>query len=363
MFTHSIMITLSLCFAGPVTQPDPQDPPGNRAGPREREDRNDADRDARRERRRARRERYRNAAPEKRREMRLDRYVRMTTRAYELDEAQQIVVRGEIEAMDAERRVKMGPDAEEYDRLRDKMFEFWGRQAGNEGEGRRRGRDGWRGMRDNPEFQKLRRKMRDIEEKHPFDMEAAIQRVEKLLPEEQVKKGRERRAGWQERRARWRGRRRNREEPPSTEAKAGDTQVPTPEQRAAVEKAVKAADEVRTKAQLAEDVKRVTKLVEKQAAKELHPWEKHVRDFISRYKLTDPQVAAAMSILKDVRKRAVQIEQTNAKKVDEANKIKDKAGQKARLKALNEPIDRLFDELKKRLDGLLTASQRAAVKK
>ncbi len=127
---------------------------------------------------------------------------------------------------------------------------------------------------------------------------------------------------------------------PGAEAKAGQAPASTPKQKAAA-------------------VARSTnEAVAKRAAK-LHPWEKYVREFNLQHMLTKPQRAAAMSILKDVRKRAIQIEQTNAKKVVEANKIKDEAARKARLKALNKPIDRLFDELKKRLEGLLTASQRA----
>ncbi|MFQ5430859.1 MAG: hypothetical protein ACE5E1_11170, partial [Phycisphaerae bacterium] len=74
------------------------------------------DREARRARWRQRWQQYRDATPEQRRQMRVDRWVERAARTYELDEAQKEQVRVEIEAIQRERREAMGADAEEYER-------------------------------------------------------------------------------------------------------------------------------------------------------------------------------------------------------------------------------------------------------
>jgi hypothetical protein len=354
MMSQSIVIALSLCFAGPIAQAEPQNDDGVRPARRERGGPSETERQEWR----ARRERYLQASPEERRRLRLERWVRMTTRTYELDEAQQVLVRGELETMQVERRVELGTEAEEYDRLRDTMVELWAKAEQETGGELRRG-ERWRRMRDNPEFTTLREQMRKINEKHPFNMEAAIQRVEKLLPEAQVEKGRARRAQWRERGGRWRERRQRREEQSrGNDAPANAPRRP-PERKAAVEADVKAAEEAGTGRAITKDEKRKAEPAEARTPRKPHPWEEYVRRFIKRTDVTEAQSTAAMSILKDVQKRASQIEKASTDKITAAKKIKDKAGRKARLEELKKPIDRLFDELKKRLDGLLTASQRA----
>jgi len=94
----------------------------------------------------------------------------------------------------------------------------------------------------------------------------------------------------------------------------------------------------------------------------LHPWEKYVQDFNARHELTAAQAASSQSILKDVRRRAQLVEKRNATSLAEAERMRDRTLRLQRLAELNKPVDQLFEELKKRLNGLLTAAQRNKTK-
>lgn len=98
------------------------------------------------------------------------------------------------------------------------------------------------------------------------------------------------------------------------------------------------------------------------AARPLSEWEKYVLEFIEKNELSESQRNSAMSILKDLTVRAQQVEQANKDRVAAAQGIADARARKQKLDELNAPIDRLFHELKKRLDSLLTAAQRAKAK-
>jgi len=297
---------------------------------------------------RERMERYRNASPAERANLRLDGMVEMTARNYELDETEKATVRREMETMQAERRALMGPDADEQDRLREKMFEFWNRPR--EGGNNEDGRPDWRGMRDNPEFRELQEKLRALDEKYPFDWQASVARVEKVLPPEKVAKGRarmeERRNQWQNRerdRDRDAGRGRDRDRGRDRRGDRGERgdrrrrgesggAASTPPSTPAVEPA------------------RVEALVK--TTKATHPWEEYVLGFSAKYKLDAAQVASAQAVLKDSLTRGSKLES------DEAARLGAAAGQK-RSPELTAALDQIFKELKGRLDALLTAEQRA----
>lgn len=370
MLTHSLIMLLCVGLSGPIGQAQPEQPPGGEEGRRdrgarwrERRDRGNGPSDEERRQWRERQERYRSASPEERRQLRMERWVEMSARLYELSEEQKGTVRKEIEAMDAERRAAMGAEADEYDRLRDQMFELWARRAedtSQRDEGERPNRDERRRMREDPEFQKLRERMEELDAKYPFDMDAARRRIEKLLPEEQVKKANTR---WEERRAEWQQRREGRDGPrderrrerrdrPAAGGPLAARPAPPPPDRAGqpAEKSDRAA---------AEADRRTAETVPPPPPKPLHPWEKYVREFIARYELTEAQAATAHSILKDMMNRAAQIEAANASKIAEAEKIVDRTAREARLRELNKPIEQTFEDLKLRLGALLTADQLA----
>lgn len=373
MLTHLILSVVSLSWsvaAGQATQDQQPRVEREARQNRERED-SPEDREARRARRRERWERYRNATPEERRQVRTDRMVNMATRAYELDETQKELVRTEIETMREERRVAMGPAAVEYDALRGQMFEFFQRrreQAQEEGdEEGDRGRF-WRRMRDDPKFREIRERMREIEREHPFDWEQSMKRVEALLPEEQARKGRarleERFSRFRQRRQRWEERRTRREE---RRANAVDIVRADPAGRDALLKQAlaeaqkKLADGSLSETERQALIKRLEEASRQDAKatpRPLHPWEKYVREYVKIHAFTPAQQAAAMSILKELRARAARIERINAPKIVEAEALENTTMRTKRLADLQKPIDKLFEELKARLDGLLNASQR-----
>jgi|GEM_PF-3784983 len=91
----------------------------------------------------------------------------------------------------------------------------------------------------------------------------------------------------------------------------------------------------------------------------LSEWEKFVRDFIEEHKLSEAQTHSALGILEEQqsRARAVQARQANQRK--RADEIKDRRQKAEKLAELDRPINRLFSNLKTRLDQLLTTQQRA----
>ena len=93
-------------------------------------------------------------------------------------------------------------------------------------------------------------------------------------------------------------------------------------------------------------------------AQPLSGWEKHVRDFIRRYELNPSQTNAALSILKEMTSRAVQIEKANESARAAAEKIADASVRRQRLVELDKSADDLFHRMNRRLDNLLTAAQR-----
>ena len=102
-----------------------------------------------------------------------------------------------------------------------------------------------------------------------------------------------------------------------------------------------------------------------QVAQNETEWERYVRQFIGRYKLDNSQSTTALSILDQLRDRAVQMREGRADtlaRLDELILGTKDAGRKAgyvkdRADVLS-PIRTLFDELKSRLDNLLTDAQR-----
>lgn len=354
MFARTLISIVWLMPAAAVAQTPPTDNTGGGAESRE-IDEVTADREARRETRRNERrqrwERYNNATPVERSQMRVDRMVDMTSRMYELDEVQKVMVRQEIMQVQAERRAAMGADAEELDKLREQMVEFWRTQrdeGSTEGEARS-GRDRRRELRDNPEFRQLREKMRAIENKYPMDWEAAAQRVEALLPPEQAERGRARRA---ERESRWRdrrdgeGRRGNRSERRAGQNGGGGIVAGDSVNQGRPGQDARVADRAEAPA------------VESPKPAPVHPWEVYTHDFIKRHQLAPAQANAALAILQDSRQRGARIEASIAAELAEAEKITDSVGRQKRLTELRAPIDHLFDDLKGRLSGLLTAEQR-----
>jgi hypothetical protein len=109
----------------------------------------------------------------------------------------------------------------------------------------------------------------------------------------------------------------------------------------------------------AEQDRKAAKPEAPQQARPLNEWERYVRDFIQRHDLTMSQRHSALSILRDLTFRADQIERSVRPRLAEAQDISDNKIRNQRIAALRQPIDGLFYQLQRRLDGLLTASQRS----
>jgi hypothetical protein len=338
-----VFFSVLLMFV-PVIGQSGQEPPRGPGGPGEfRPDRpaSETEREEWRARRRARMAEYAAAPPEVRREMRIDRIVGMLDRTYEFSDEQRETARSEVKKMQQEYYESLGPRAAEFERLQDEMSTFWSRQADLPGDPRER--RPW----EDPEFQKLRDQLREIREQHPFDFEASAQRVEALLPPEQAAAGRERREEFRrrmterredgfgpwnrgerdERRADMRQRRRRdggdgRFNPPPPPA--GD--IPPPPIAPPPPPA--------------------------------HAWETYVRQFEGRYDLNPAQRAAVHGILKEMLSRESAYMSSKQQDFSEARNTLSPAEREARLKELQEPVSELFEELRVRLDDLLTAEQR-----
>lgn len=379
MFTGILISILSSTWSAPLAQVQPEQPAqqeeNRREDRRQRGDRRGINRGGRGDRGfgRGGPPDFRNMSPEERRRMRDERMLEMTARTYDLSEDQKSLVRSEMQKMRDERKMLMGADYERYEQLREQMFNFWQNREGGDRGGR--GGPDWERMRNDPEFAKIRDEIRTLDQKYPFDFQAAMQRVESLLPPDQAAKGRKQ---FEERRQSWEARRQERDneirdamqkaiQQYQEAAARGDTD--------AVRKILDDADSQIERQWMSDDLKRQLRdqvnSARAQAGVNLpkpveaaeHPWDKLVREFTAQYGLSANQQSAAAAILKDVRNRASQVELTNASKIAAAKEISDSKEREAKMKELNAPIAKLEQELKIRLDGLLTAEQRTKSRK
>jgi Spy/CpxP family protein refolding chaperone len=99
---------------------------------------------------------------------------------------------------------------------------------------------------------------------------------------------------------------------------------------------------------------------------ELDAWDKYVADFIAMYHLDDGQRSSAESILTELKSRAQDIRAHAKERLDEIQQqLSTHTDPDAKKKLTDElvsiyqPIDTIFAELKKRLEALPTAAQRA----
>ncbi len=99
----------------------------------------------------------------------------------------------------------------------------------------------------------------------------------------------------------------------------------------------------------------------------LDEWDRFVERFIARYKLDETQQTSARSILRELKERALTYRQAHEEEYAAVDRrlAAAKKGDLERLdplrcrRELDKPIDEMFDELRARLEGLLTSAQRA----
>lgn len=88
-------------------------------------------------------------------------------------------------------------------------------------------------------------------------------------------------------------------------------------------------------------------------------WRRYTRRYVERFRFTASQVASAEAILRDIEARAAAFERTQGAKIQD---LIDAGRNEAAARRMG-PLNRLFEELKRRLDTLPTTKQRAAVEK
>lgn len=91
----------------------------------------------------------------------------------------------------------------------------------------------------------------------------------------------------------------------------------------------------------------------------LDTWDKHLDKTAGQFQFSDQQRTKAQAILRDLRRRAEQYRLSRAPDFAAAERETDAKARRATEGRLNEPLDRMFDELKQRLDALATIQQRA----
>lgn len=94
------------------------------------------------------------------------------------------------------------------------------------------------------------------------------------------------------------------------------------------------------------------------AAPAIDTWEKYFLDVSAHYQFTDQQHSAGKVILEHLRSRAGQYRLSREKDFAKAANLTDKAERDRRTAELNAPIDRMFNELKIRLENLPTLQQK-----
>lgn len=285
----------------------------------------------------------------------VNRYMDRLTSTYELNNQQQTQVRSRLEEIKAQHKTYMEGRSKELETFRNQMREL--REKAEAG-----GDFDWQQAR------QIGEQMRGVFEQSPLmNRESVVGEVEKLLPPEQVEKGRARRAQeeaehqrrHEEMRQQWEQRRRERgDQPPSDGESMRDRWRRRGEWRNDHER----QDESQNQPQGAEGGQAEPQPTQPQPLVEnpIGPWDRYVRDFTRKYRLDSAQQATAQSILREMHERRVSYEQTHRVEYEAARAIEDDEQQERRLAELNRPIEGLFGQLKTRLERIPTAEQRRA---
>ncbi|UCD29994.1 MAG: hypothetical protein JSV03_05830 [Planctomycetota bacterium] len=236
----------------------------------------------------------------------VERYIERFTSRYDLNDKQVEQVRNRLEELKADELIHVELYREERQLLGEELRELWKkRNAGEEIDTER--------MREI--FDQLRKIWRDSPLLNSFH---ATSEVEKLLPADQVAKGRERR-----------------------------------------EKSIR-------EFQKRQEERMWLRRVEQgrlQGSGDRDWWDRHVEIFIDKYRLDSFQQSSAYSILRTLKQERDRYRESKLDEYKEALKIDNPDQRSVRMSKLNKPIDGLFEELNKRLNRIPTAAQKELVSK
>jgi len=90
----------------------------------------------------------------------------------------------------------------------------------------------------------------------------------------------------------------------------------------------------------------------------LDDWDKYVQEHAKKVGFDEAQLTRAQAVLKDLKRRANQYRMSRSDMFAAAALKTDAKERDAMSKELNKPIDAMFDELKQRIDSLMTLEQR-----
>lgn len=236
----------------------------------------------------------------------LERQMTELTRAYELTDEQQGEVRQRLEALKLQQESYSARIEEEMGGLRDEMTDIWHqRQAGQ--------------AIDEQKYERAGRRLQELWQGAPLlNPRRVMDEVEKLLPADQARQGRERweearevrLREWAERFADFRG---GGGMPGG--ANAGDA------------------------------------------------WERFVEAFCREFELDAAQRATAQSVLRDVQGRRDRHLRTHAEEIEAAQHIEDGRFRRERIQQTLQPVAVLYGELRGRLDRIPTTAQIESVRR
>ena len=238
----------------------------------------------------------------------------------------------------------MGPEADEYDQLQLRQAEIFSRMESQEPTTTQASMDARRALRKDPELRKVRDRMEEIDKKHPFSWDEAIKRIEATLPPEQAAKGH---ALWEQSRI---GDRNSPDRFPRFRREEADRENRRRERELRMAERNGAGPQPQGQAQ-AERPGNSGPTPPPMHAASCTPG-RYTRQFVKDHELTDVQSNAANAILKDMRQRAEQ--------VDKHLRAQPHATTQSVNEESKKQTDAIFEEMKQRLDGLLTAEQGAA---
>jgi hypothetical protein len=239
----------------------------------------------------------------------IDRYVEDFAKAYELDGEQRQQVVARLQQIKEEQEEYNKAHAEESRKLRGEMSQVWqARRAGQ--------------TVDEQRWQEVTRQMRELSARAPLLNQRRIaDEVDKLLPSEQVAKGRPR---WnearQERLRQWSDR--------LEESREG--RVP--------------------------DSERLT-------ASGVDRWQQYVDTFCKAFDLDEAQRSTAQSMLRDLQQRRDKYIADHADELEAASRMDDRSARHQQVAVALAPVNALFEDLKGRLDRVPTSAQIDAVRR
>ncbi|MCB9858283.1 MAG: hypothetical protein H6818_21580 [Phycisphaerales bacterium] len=328
-------------------------------------------------------EQYLDASPIERTDLHVGPYLSEMESAYKLDATQFGIVREKLESIAAARKAKMGQLAVEHEDLADRAAEIWWsyREAGELADD---SPNPLGSIRNDPHYREIRERMVEIERQFPIDWDATISDVESLLPPDQAARGRvslhknrielaariaRKEAVEAERQSRQTAGRVS-EKPidqdrsaPLIKAARGNTarsagagnKTPEPNAPARTAAANKRKNAGPKSRQATTESSRPNEI-----ARNLDRWETFTRDFVARHHLTAEQQAAALSIMSELRSRAESLRKSHSATPASGAGPAELARLERQRAEIDQRVERLFDQLTRRLEALLTVEQRRA---